>query len=161
MSTAECRRREMGETAFERFLSESLVLLIALSRRQTDYIHVHLQLPDLPQLLTSPIVASTRTSGYWSIPSPLSFENIGFSRNAAPPTPSPSTSSQTIPTPPIAAGTIKYLICADCDQGPLGWHDTEGRDLGLEVEVENEGKGGELRKGREFLLSVERVRYAL
>lgn len=52
-------------------------------------------------------------------------------------------------------------MCADCDHGPLGWHDTEGRDLGLEVEAENEGKGGELRKGREFLLDVGRVRYKI
>lgn len=102
------------------------------------------QLPELPRPITSP-APSVPSSGYWSISSPLAFENIGFSRNAS--------------LPSSSAATIKYLICADCDHGPLGWHDTEGRDLGLEVEVENEGKGGELRKGREFLLDVGRVRY--
>lgn len=57
--------------------------------------------------------------------------------------------------------TIKYLTCADCDHGPLGWHDTEGRDLGLEVEEENEGRAAGVRRGREFLLAVDRVRYRL
>ncbi|KAL8280586.1 hypothetical protein RQP46_006909 [Phenoliferia psychrophenolica] len=109
-------------------------------------------LPALPHPLATPS-PSPSSSGYWSIPSPLSFENIGFSRNTLPPSaPSPDASAD-------PAATIKYLICADCDHGPLGWHDTEGRDLGLEVEAENEGKEGELRKGREFLLDVERVRY--
>lgn len=61
---------------------------------------------------------------------------------------------------------IKYLTCADCDFGPLGWHDTEGRDLGVEVQEENEGAngqggggGGSVRKGREFLIDLDRVRY--
>lgn len=30
------------------------------------------------------------------------FENIGFSNTV---------------------GTIKYLVCADCESGPVGWHD--------------------------------------
>ncbi|GAA5973050.1 hypothetical protein JCM11641_000385 [Rhodosporidiobolus odoratus] len=127
------------------------------------------ELPALPRPISSstsvpPPSSPPHQSGYWSIPSPLSFENIGFSRNAAPPSsssPSPSPQSHTSSVP----ATIKYLTCADCDHGPLGWHDTEGRDLGIEVQEENEerergvkGKG-EVRKGREFLLSVGRVRY--
>ncbi|SGY76392.1 BQ5605_C005g03487 [Microbotryum silenes-dioicae] len=56
---------------------------------------------------------------------------------------------------------IKYLICADCDFGPLGWHDTEGRDLGVEVAQENEGQTGNVRSGREFLLAVDRLRYRI
>ncbi|ORY88217.1 Mss4-like protein [Leucosporidium creatinivorum] len=119
------------------------------------------QLPALPHLVGSAPSPST-SHGYWSIPSPLTFENIGFSRNAAPPQPSSSGSlvPSSAPTPTPAAATIKYLICADCDHGPLGWHDTEGRDLGVEVADENEGVGS-VRKGREFLLDVERVRYRL
>ena len=104
--------------------------------------------------------ASQRGHGYWSVSSPLAFENIGFSRNAAAPSPSsPSATS------PAAVANIKYLTCADCDHGPLGWHDTEGRDLGLEVQAENEAREGgsragpAVRKGREFLLAVDRVRY--
>ncbi|GAA5969239.1 hypothetical protein JCM21900_005014 [Sporobolomyces salmonicolor] len=119
------------------------------------------ELPALPQKITSPPSPSSSASaspsqGYWSVPSPLSFENIGFSRNTS----LPSTSAPSSPS----SATIKYLTCADCDHGPLGWHDTEGRDLGVEVQAENDarearGTGGEVRKGREFLLDVGRVRY--
>lgn len=121
-----------------------------------------IELPDLPRPISAPppkhLPASQRP-GYWSVSSPLAFENIGFSRDAAAPPPSSSSSSAS------AAANIKYLTCADCDHGPLGWHDTEGRDLGLEVQAENEAREGEtaagpaVRKGREFLLAVERVRY--
>ncbi|BGO95019.1 hypothetical protein NBRC10512_006517 [Rhodotorula toruloides] len=118
------------------------------------------ELPALPHPVSSPTPPSSSSSrGYWSVSSPLAFENIGFSRNAAPPSSSTSSTSS-------APATIKYLTCADCDHGPLGWHDTEGRDLGMEVQAENEareggqgGAGPEVRKGREFLLAVERVRY--
>ena len=118
------------------------------------------QLPALPRPISAPAPAPTPPQGYWSVSSPLAFENIGFSRNAAPPS-SSSSPSAAITAP---AATIKYLTCADCDHGPLGWHDTEGRDLGMEVQAENEarekgGEKGEVRRGREFLLAVERVRY--
>ncbi|GAA5909958.1 hypothetical protein JCM6882_008412 [Rhodosporidiobolus microsporus] len=131
-------------------------------------------LPALPRPLGASAPApSSYSSAYWTVPSPLSFENIGFSRNALPPS---ASSSSPAPTAAAGGGTIKYLTCADCDHGPLGWHDTEGRDLGLEVQAENEartaGAGGgvaekgekedvvpQVRRGREFLLAVERVRY--
>lgn len=124
-----------------------------------------LQLPALPTLISAPpsIDHTPTLGGYWSLPSPLSFENVGFSRNTRPPaTNAPSTSVVSTTAPPAQ---VKYLICADCDHGPLGWHDTEGRDLGLEVAAENEGAdapGGEgaVRRGREFLIDVGRVRYA-
>ncbi|GAA6049173.1 hypothetical protein JCM3770_003291 [Rhodotorula araucariae] len=115
------------------------------------------ELPALPRPISTPASAPSPSQGYWSVASPLAFENIGFSRNAAPP-------SALSPSPAAgASATIKYLTCADCDHGPLGWHDTEGRDLGMEVQAENEarekGERGEVRRGREFLLAVERVRY--
>ena len=34
------------------------------------------------------------------------FENIGFSHTV---------------------GDTKYLVCADCEQGPVGWHDNNTR----------------------------------
>ncbi|KAK4052711.1 hypothetical protein OIV83_001998 [Microbotryomycetes sp. JL201] len=111
------------------------------------------KLPALPRPINSAPVESTQHGTFWSVASPLAFENIGFSRNAPP----PSSSDDPEKAPPAS---IKYLTCADCDHGPLGWHDTEGRDLGLEVQDENEGKG-QVRQGREFLLDVERVRYRL
>ncbi|GAA6064257.1 hypothetical protein JCM10212_006406 [Sporobolomyces blumeae] len=136
------------------------------------------ELPALPTRIGANIPSSstaTRSStrGYWSLSSPLAFENIGFTRSV-PPQSSASGSSNSDST---ARGgdqqEIKYLTCADCDFGPLGWHDTQGRDLGLEVQVENErkegdgdggekdGREGQVRQGREFLIDVERVRYKL
>lgn len=117
------------------------------------------QLPELPRPLDqAPTSEPSSKPGFWSVPSPLTFENIGFSRNAPP----PSVLSSTSTAAPSLAGTIKFLICADCDHGPLGWHDTQGRDLGLEVAAENEGvAGGAVRTGREFLLDVRRVRYKM
>ncbi|CAG8557876.1 9982_t:CDS:2 [Paraglomus occultum] len=41
---------------------------------------------------------------YWQLPNMMAFENIGFSNT-------------------VATG-IKFLACADCDTGPLGYHDT-------------------------------------
>jgi len=41
-------------------------------------------------------------SAYWLVDNMYTFENIGFSNNV---------------------GTMKYLICADCEIGPVGWHD--------------------------------------
>lgn len=38
----------------------------------------------------------------WMIENMYAFENIGFSNTV---------------------GTIKYLVCADCESGPIGWHD--------------------------------------
>ena len=38
---------------------------------------------------------------FWTVSDMFTFENVGFSKNV---------------------GTIKYLICADCEVGPLGWH---------------------------------------
>ncbi|GAA5962874.1 hypothetical protein JCM3765_005900 [Sporobolomyces pararoseus] len=114
------------------------------------------ELPPLPHRIDAPPPAASTSSashlGYWTLSSPLAFENIGFTRSLPP---SASSSSQ-------PQAQIKYLTCADCDFGPLGWHDTEGRDLGAEVQEENESggvEGGQVRKGREFLIDLERVRY--
>jgi len=41
---------------------------------------------------------------YWQLSNMMAFENIGFSKT-------------------VATG-LKYLSCADCDTGPLGYHDT-------------------------------------
>lgn len=39
---------------------------------------------------------------YWLVNDMFTFENIGFSNTV---------------------GTTKYLICADCEIGPVGWQD--------------------------------------
>lgn len=39
---------------------------------------------------------------HWLVSDMFAFENVGFS---------------------MTVGSIKYLACADCDRGPIGWHD--------------------------------------
>ena len=39
---------------------------------------------------------------YWKVDDMFNFENIGFSNTI---------------------GNYKYLICADCEMGPIGYHD--------------------------------------
>ncbi|ELT87324.1 hypothetical protein CAPTEDRAFT_1918 [Capitella teleta] len=41
---------------------------------------------------------------YWLVHDMYTFENVGFSN---------------------AVGNTKYLICADCEIGPIGWQDTQ------------------------------------
>ena len=43
-------------------------------------------------------------SEFWSVTDMMAFENVGFSRDTA--------------------DGKKFLICADCEVGPLGFHDT-------------------------------------
>ncbi|CAE6347655.1 unnamed protein product [Rhizoctonia solani] len=51
-----------------------------------------------------PVSLPEGSTGWWLIkPSPMQFENIGFSRAVG------------------GDGGIKYLSCAECDLGPLGW----------------------------------------
>jgi len=43
---------------------------------------------------------------WWVVADMFDFENIGFSHTV---------------------GDTKYLVCADCEQGPVGWHDNNTR----------------------------------
>ncbi|KAK9448279.1 Mss4-like protein [Limtongia smithiae] len=42
---------------------------------------------------------------FWVVADPFHFENLGFSKSSS--------------------SGIKYLACADCDRGPLGYHDPQ------------------------------------
>ncbi|KAF8880498.1 Mss4-like protein [Infundibulicybe gibba] len=70
----------------------------------------HTLLPALPE--------PPQTMNWWLItPSPMSFENIGFSK--------PVQSN-------IASGPkMKLLACAECDLGPLGWSEEGGTEFWL------------------------------
>ncbi|KAK9484419.1 Mss4-like protein [Lipomyces starkeyi] len=61
---------------------------------------------------------------FWVLGDPFDFDNLGFSKSSS-------------------AG-VKYLACADCDRGPLGYHDSNF--------VAEDG-------GKEFLLSANLVLY--
>lgn len=55
-----------------------------------------------PTKATPADIETERLSSWWMVADMYTFENIGFSH---------------------AVGTIKYLVCADCEVGPIGYHD--------------------------------------
>ncbi|KAI9633239.1 Mss4-like protein [Dioszegia hungarica] len=84
--------------------------------------------PNFPP--SSPEKASATKLHYLYIPSPFHFENIGYSRPdksmALPPgSPGlqgvPSGSGQSKGVEGNGKGKVKWLICAECDLGPVGW----------------------------------------
>ncbi|KAI8089421.1 Mss4-like protein [Halteromyces radiatus] len=56
---------------------------------------------------------------FWLLGDMMDFDNVGFSKTI---------------------GTVKYLSCADCDLGPIGYHDTSASP-------------------KEYLVSIQRARY--
>jgi guanine nucleotide exchange factor len=62
-------------------------------------------LPNMRKKTSNPVSGSDdgeTLMEFWLIDNMYTFENVGFSNTV---------------------GTIKYLICADCEIGPIGWHD--------------------------------------
>lgn len=107
----------------------------------------------------------------------MTFENVGFTKGvasgggAAAAAAASGSNSSSVPGLPQGA-SVRYLACADCDCGPLGYHvELAGRDLGQEVAAEAEGQGrgqvqaqeerGQMQHQREFLLDLQRCRYRL
>jgi len=68
-----------------------------------------------------PLPAPPVTVQWWLVtPSPMEFENIGFSRPV-------TRTGDNAASPRV----IKLLICADCDVGPLGWCEEGGKEFWL------------------------------
>ncbi|KAG8221565.1 Mss4-like protein [Butyriboletus roseoflavus] len=87
----------------------------------------------------APLPAPPATVQWWLVtPSPMEFENVGFSRSVV--RAGDTTGIGPSPSPIASPKPIKFLICADCDVGPLGWNE-EG--------------------GKEFWLACSRVKYAV
>lgn len=92
----------------------------------------HIQLPDDP---SSPFPAAAAPHAVWHVASgPFAFDNIGFSRPDAATTLPPHTPSGAGSEQRADKGKVKWLICADCDLGPLGWTYEGERDAWLAVE---------------------------
>ncbi|WVW81279.1 hypothetical protein I302_103270 [Kwoniella bestiolae CBS 10118] len=97
----------------------------------------------LPHDPTSPFASPSSPSPqyYWLIPTgPFAFENIGFSRpDKSNLNPLPAFTPKDIPGE--IAGKVKYLICAECDLGPLGWSFDGGKAGWLDVRRLRYGEG--------------------
>ncbi|KAJ3736015.1 Mss4-like protein [Lentinula guzmanii] len=73
-----------------------------------------------PHPLLPPLPDTSESIRWWLItPSPMSFENIGFSRPV-----------ESLPLSP-AGKKFKLLACAECDLGPLGWSEEGGTEFWL------------------------------
>ncbi|PVU89794.1 hypothetical protein BB561_005159 [Smittium simulii] len=70
---------------------------------------------------------------YWSVSDVFNFENVGLSKPAE--------------------GNLRFLICADCECGPLGYHLPE-------TDIHNlDSKSDSPSKDLEYLVSINRVKY--
>jgi hypothetical protein len=58
----------------------------------------------------SPVTESSE-NGFWMVKSPFDFDNIGFSKTAM--------------------ENMKFLSCADCDLGPLGFQALDCPQVGI------------------------------
>ncbi|KAI9594813.1 Mss4-like protein [Syncephalis fuscata] len=77
---------------------------------------------------------SNTANAFWMVTDVFAFENMGFSR--------PVVNASNEGT---SAG-LRFLCCAECDHGPLGYQDQGAESLTAR---------------KECLLSVDRVRYAI
>ncbi|KAM9217242.1 guanine nucleotide exchange factor MSS4 [Leptosomus discolor] len=66
----------------------------------------------LPAMRKKAAAAAAGGSGdvvreHWLVRDMFSFENVGFTRDV---------------------GNVKFLVCADCEAGPIGWHCLDDKD---------------------------------
>ncbi|XP_030089405.1 guanine nucleotide exchange factor MSS4 [Serinus canaria] len=66
----------------------------------------------LPAMRKKAATAAAGGSGdvlreHWLVRDMFSFENVGFTRDV---------------------GNVKFLVCADCEAGPIGWHCLDDKD---------------------------------
>jgi len=83
---------------------------------------IEMDSPDHPvDPVLAPLPVPPATVQWWLVtPSPMAFENVGFSRPVA------RTGEASASSKPI-----KFLICADCEVGPLGWCEVGGKEFWL------------------------------
>lgn len=66
------------------------------------YCEVEFFLPHMKKKTDGTSETGETLKKYWKVDDMFEFENLGFTNTVE---------------------TIKYLICADCEIGPIGWHD--------------------------------------
>jgi len=106
-----CPRQECGS-----------IILKAAVAQWVERASVQMEPPSMPAHSLLPILPTPpETAQWWLItPSPMSFENIGFTRPI-----------QSLSQSPETGKKIKLLACAECDLGPLGWSEEGGTEFWL------------------------------
>ncbi|KAK4299373.1 hypothetical protein Pmani_028348 [Petrolisthes manimaculis] len=91
---------------------------LVLSERAATYLQESHPLPTPTQPRHAPSPTTHDVSEWWTVEDMFTFDNIGFSHTV---------------------GSVKYLVCADCEHGPLGWHDTVTRRSYVALQRVNNG----------------------
>jgi len=102
-----CSRAECGSLVLKKGIAKWVER--ASVQLEPEGLHQNIKLPALP---TPP-----ETAQWWLVtPSPMAFENIGFSR----------------PVPQLSeteGRRMKLLVCAECELGPIGWCEEGGAEF--------------------------------
>ncbi|KAK9892264.1 hypothetical protein WA026_019065 [Henosepilachna vigintioctopunctata] len=76
-----------------------------LSPAAGTFMRNEFHLPLMKQIKTSELNPEKELiSSFWLVPDMYTFQNVGFSNTV---------------------GTTKFLVCADCEAGPIGYHDLQ------------------------------------
>ncbi|XP_066581259.1 guanine nucleotide exchange factor MSS4 homolog [Prorops nasuta] len=73
-----------------------------LNDAAATFINIEYSLPYIHKNETAEADQQEAINDYWLVENMFTFENIGVSNTV---------------------GNVKYLACADCERGPVGWHD--------------------------------------
>ena len=86
----------------------SLPLCSVIKFVPSFHLHDQLFLPFIQKKeeFASELLQGETLTRHWLVSDMFAFENVGFS---------------------MTVGSIKYLACADCDRGPIGWHDIKDK----------------------------------
>ncbi|RUS83423.1 hypothetical protein EGW08_008844 [Elysia chlorotica] len=74
---------------------------LVLSPKQAKLVKKEFFLPNMFQKNEHTPLEGVTLSDFWLVTNMMTFDNVGFSK---------------------AVNNIMYLICADCEMGPIGWH---------------------------------------
>ncbi|XP_005093561.2 guanine nucleotide exchange factor MSS4 [Aplysia californica] len=74
---------------------------VILSPCQAKLVEKEFFLPNMFQKNERAPLEGVTLTDYWHVSDMMTFDNVGFSKTV---------------------DNIKYLICADCEIGPIGWH---------------------------------------
>ncbi|XP_064112878.1 guanine nucleotide exchange factor MSS4 homolog isoform X2 [Macrobrachium nipponense] len=77
-----------------------------LSPQSAAFLNQTHPLPTPTQPKDQPSLKTEDLDEWWVVDDMFTFDNIGFSHTV---------------------GSTKYLVCADCERGPVGWHDNNTR----------------------------------